>query len=364
MRNKIQKQALDKIKLFNYEGIIDVAPRVGKSKIAIDAMKTLKKKVLITAPFNSILDSWQAEFQKWGVNNPPDVINQRSLEKTNLENYDLIISDEIHTLSDRQLETLAGNKVLGFSGSIGSRTKLKLSNNLGIKPIYTYSIDQAIEDGIISDYNINIITCKLDNSIRYIPAGNKTKQFKVTEYNNYAYLTAQFDRFRQAGKENAKFSFASKRANLIYKSNTKIQACKTLLKTLSRALIFTARTEVADLLGDKAYHSKVKENNLEDFINGDIDKLAVCEMSSMGITIPNLKVGVFHQMRSSEESAIQKVLRMCNWEDGETAQIYIFMYENTQDEYWVYKAIEPFSKDKTNFLTLKQFANEIKRQCN
>ena len=87
-------------------------------------------------------------------------------------------------------------------------------------------------------------------------------------------------------------------------------------------------------------------------------------MSSMGITIPNLKVGVFHQMRSSEESAIQKVLRMCNWEDGETAQIYIFMYENTQDEYWVYKAIEPFSKDKTNFLTLKQFANEIKRQCN
>ena len=38
--------------------------------------------------------------------------------------------------------------------------------------------------------------------------------------------------------------------------------------------------------------------------------------------------------------------------------------ENTQDEYWVYKAIEPFSKHKTNFLTLKQFANEIKRQCN
>ena len=47
MRNKIQKQALDKIKLFNYEGIIDVAPRVGKSKIAIDAIKALKKKSLL-----------------------------------------------------------------------------------------------------------------------------------------------------------------------------------------------------------------------------------------------------------------------------------------------------------------------------
>tara|TARA_R110002096_G_scaffold126982_4_gene274387 strand:- start:2545 stop:3603 length:1059 start_codon:yes stop_codon:yes gene_type:complete len=352
MREKVQQQALDSIKLYNYEGIVDVAPRVGKSKIAIDAMKTLKKKVLITAPFNSILDSWQAEFQKWGLEDKPDIINQRSLEKINLKDYDLIISDEIHTLSERQLGVLAGNKVLGFSGSIGSRTKLKLSDTLGINPIYTYSIDQAIKDGIISDYEINIIPCKLDNSIKYVPAGNKVTQFKVTEYNNYVYLTSMFEKFKQLGQGNAKFSFASKRANLIYKSNTKIQACKRLLKSLSRALIFTARTEVADLLGDKAYHSKIKENNLEHFINGDIDKLAVCEMSSMGITIPDLKVGVFHQMRSSEESAIQKVLRMCNWEDGETAQIYIFMYKDTQDEQWVSKAIEPFSKDRINFLTL------------
>lgn len=149
MRDLIQKLALDKIISNNYCGIVDVAPRVGKSKIAIDAMKVLNKKVLIIAPFNSILDSWEAEFQKWGLKNKPDIINQRSLEKVNLQEYDLVISDEIHTLSERQLGTLAGTKVLGFSGSIGSRTKVKLKENLEINPIYTYTINQAIEDGIL-----------------------------------------------------------------------------------------------------------------------------------------------------------------------------------------------------------------------
>ncbi len=354
MRDLIQKQALDKIISNNYSGIVDVAPRVGKSKIAIDAMKVLNKKVLIIAPFNSILDSWEAEFQKWDLKNKPDIINQRSLEKINLQEYDLVISDEIHTLSERQLGTLAGTKVLGFSGSIGSRTKVKLKENLEINPIYTYTINQAIEDGIISDYNINIISCKLDNVNKYIPAGNKVTKFKVTEYNNYTYLSSMFDRFKQSGQTKIKFSFASKRANLIYKSNTKIKACQKLLKELDRTLIFTARTEVADILGDSSYHSKVKENTLEQFIEGKINKLGVCEMSSMGITIPNLKTGVFHQMKSSEESAIQKVLRMCNWEGDESAQIYIFMYENTQDEVWVNKAIDPFDQSKITFTNINK----------
>ena len=104
MRNKIQSDAVKSIIDNNYQGIIDVAPRVGKSKIAIDSIKKLKKqKILITAPYNSILDSWQEEFRKWKVakTKRPEVINQRSLEKVDISKYDLIISDEIHTLSDQ-----------------------------------------------------------------------------------------------------------------------------------------------------------------------------------------------------------------------------------------------------------------------
>ena len=52
-------------------------------------------------------------------------------------------------------------------------------------------------------------------------------------------------------------------------------------------------------------------------------------MVQMGITIPDLKIGIFHQIQSNEESAIQKVLRMCNLEDGKIAKIFIVMVNNT-----------------------------------
>ena len=46
---------------------------------------------------------------------------------------------------------------------------------------------------------------------------------------------------------------------------------------------------------------------------------------------------------------------MCNWEDGETAKIYIFQYINTQDEVWVQKALEPFDKNKIDYINLNKF---------
>ena len=69
-------------------------------------------------------------------------------------------------------------------------------------------------------------------------------------------------------------------------------------------------------------------------------------MTNMGITIPNLKVGIFHQMKSSEESAIQKVMRMCNVEQDEIAEIYITYFINTIDEEWVKKALSGLNPEK------------------
>lgn len=370
IRDKIQKQAVAAIIENDYEGIVDVAPRVGKSKIAIDAIKKLKgEKVLILAPFNSILTSWVDEFIKWKLENTPVVMNQRSLGKFDLDDFDLIISDEIHTLSSNQRLLLKDRKILGFSGSISESTKDKLGEELGLEPIFTYSLKQAIKDKIISDYRIRVAVCQLDSTRKYVPGGSKAKPFLTTETSNYNYLTNTFEKYRslsydgitrtdQAKGRKLKMVYASKRANFIYSSDTKINLCRELTEKLDRCLIFTGRTAVADVIGDNSYHSKSETDTLASFIKGDINQLSVCEMSSMGITIPNLKYGVFHQMKSSEESSIQKVLRMCNWEDGETAEIIIFMYEGTVDETWTRKALEPFNESKIEFINVHKLLKE------
>lgn len=362
LRNQIQKNVTAAIVENNYSGIIYVSPRVGKSKIVCDALKNKKiknKKILIIAPYNTILDSWTVEFTKWKIpTSNITLANQRSLSKLNLNEYHNIICDEIHTLSDAQIEVLKeqSNPILGLTGSLSNDSKKLLKDTLNIQPIYTYSVDEAINDGIVSDYTVYLIPVDLDTKDKYIDAGSKTSPFKTTEFLNYQYLTEQFNKFKRAAWNNPKMEaikmqFASKRASLIYSAKSKIKKVKEIIDKIDRCLIFTARIEIANELAN-SYHSKSDENNLEKFKNSEINKLAVCEMTNMGVTFPKLKTGIFHQMKSSEESAIQKVMRMCNIDGKEKAEIYITYFRNTVDEEWVRKALNGLDQTKIKEVTL------------
>jgi superfamily II DNA or RNA helicase len=169
-RDQIQKEAVETIIKNNFKGVIDISPRFGKTKLLIDSVKGLKdKKILVTVPFNSILESWDSELKQWYPDNTNiTVINQRSLSGFNLEPFNLIVCDEIHTLSDLQIMILRNSNktILGATGSLGKTTKKLLKLNLGLKVIYEYSIEQAINDGIISNYVLNIHYVKLDNVIK------------------------------------------------------------------------------------------------------------------------------------------------------------------------------------------------------
>lgn len=355
-REIVQNNAVNAIIKSNYSGIVYVSPRVGKSKIVCDILKMpafKKSKILITAPYNTILESWNNEFEKWKVNTKNiTLINQRSLSKVKLTDYKHIICDEIHTLSANQIVELQKTDapILGLTGSLSKESKKLLKDELYVEPIYTYSVEDAINDGIVADYRIYLIGVPLDNKDKYIEAGTAKQKFMTTEYANYQYLTSQFEKFKKMSWNNKKFDavkmqFASKRASMLYTAKSKIAVAKKIITEHNRCLIFTARTETADDFAT-SYHSKSKEDYLEQFKDGTINKLAVCEMTNMGITIPNLKVGIFHQMKSSEESAIQKVMRMCNVEQDEVAEIYITYFINTVDEEWVKKAVSALNPEK------------------
>jgi superfamily II DNA or RNA helicase len=362
MREKIQHAASSSIIEGNYEGIIDVAPRVGKSKIVVDALRELpKSKILITVPFNVIIDSWKAEFKKWDLDKHDiTIVNQRYIPN---EDFDLVITDEIHTLSDNQIEKLKGSKILGLSGSISNDTKYKLNELLDLNSIFKYSIENAIDDGIISNFKITVVYCNLSRT-KKVKITTKKKEYMQTEFARYESLTKLFNKQAYLSRDmtvnpkvramNSKLKIytAGRRANALYNFPTKIALAKKIIDKQDRALIFTTRTKVADQLAH-SYHSKSKKDNYQKFVDGDLDKLAVAQMIQMGVTIPNLKTGVFHQIQSSEESAVQKVLRMCNLEDEKEANIYICCYSNTVDESWVNSALKLFPPDKIKHITSK-----------
>ena len=159
MRNKIQAEAVQAIVDNNYNCLIVVACRVGKTKLLLDSIRGKEdKKIAVVAPFNSILDSWRAEILKWDLGFTPTLLNIRFSEELPMD-LDLLIIDECHQISDNQYKVIKSRKpkrIVGATGTLGNKNKQKLRQELGLTVKYDYSIEQAIEHNIISDYEIFI----------------------------------------------------------------------------------------------------------------------------------------------------------------------------------------------------------------
>lgn len=342
-REQIQKEATLAILENKFNGLLLVSPRLGKTKLTIDALNTVSKtiKALIMAPKLDILDSWKQEIIKWNLRSNIEITYSwsNSLKKIK-DRFHLIIADECHeynlkVLGLLRIHQINGTRILGLTGTLEDYSKFHLLNILGLKIFYSYTFAQAIEDGIIADYKINCIKLSLDSQ-------------EQQEYNKWDNL---YKENVNLGKHKSLHFYSSKRIEIIYNSKTKIEeTIKFLNKCEERCLIFTGRTNVADQLGEASYHSKSPKDNLEKFKNGEINKLSTVAMISLGITISNLKCVVFNQLKSVESLCIQQAMRSLNLEGDKIANIYIFYLKNTQDETWLKSAIKGFDKSKIKFI--------------
>lgn len=356
-RDKIQAKFTQAIKNNNLNGIINIAPRVGKTKVVLDALDD-NGKYLVSVPYIYMLETWEEEQKKWGSKANLTIMHRNSVVKEDLSQYDAVLYDEAHLLSDATFKHLyTANKLLFISGSYSKSTLRNYQRSFGLKLICDYDIEDAIADGIIADYKIKLIGLSFDSPAKKhkIKVGKDRYDFK-TSADGYKYLSNKFNYWKdrhfetQAKRDKfIKMNYAGARARLLYQAQEKIDLANYLLQSKERVLIFTALKKVANQLSDHPYHSSSKDDTLERFINQDINELAVCDMVSMGVTIPNLKLGLFHQMKSSQEMAVQRVLRMLNLDNGQDAHIDILYYKDTQDEIWARKSVELFSKDKIEY---------------
>lgn len=355
IREKIQNEASLATIENKFRGILNVAFRVGKSRITIDALNTIKSeiKVLILAPGLPILESWKAEIEKWGLRDNIIITYcwSNSLKK-NTDAYHLIIADECHAYSKKVLlhlrrHQMQGSRILGLTGTLDQESEFNLNNILSIKPIFNYSFEQAVKDGIIANYNVTCLGVEL-NDTEEIYSISKDLPL-VTEKVAYEY----WDKLYKKAVKNQKFAslpfYMMKRKDIIYGSITKVEVTKRLIENEKRCLIFSARVDIANQLGDTQFHSKAK-NGLELFKQGKKNKLSVISMVSMGSTLPDLKVGIFNQMKSVEALALQQAARMLNLEDGTPAKILVVYLKDTQDFEWIKLATEGFDRTKITWI--------------
>lgn len=385
-KDEVQQEAQDAIEANGGSGAVLMATGTGKSKIPINiAKKDLLThslsdyKILICVPTEKLRDNnWKKEFDKWEATEIWDECVERtcyvSMPKIKDKHYDLVVLDEGHNITENNsvfFENCTYDKVILLTATMPRNLKkLDIIERLNLDIVYTVTLDQAVEWGLVSPYKITVIYTRLDINDKYVAAGSKHKPFYQTEFAAYNYLTNRINALKDEPildqKEKGLLQvLIRKRMHLIYGLKSKTQAAKYLLSKIpktDRVLIFAGLIAQAEELCENTFHSKSPKNSTsyEDFELCKINRLASVDSLNEGHNIPDLDRAFVVQINSNSLDIIQRIGRIVRYRDGHLAKITILVAKNTVDEDWLRKAISEISQENVQFLDFEQLKQMMK----
>lgn len=415
-REIVQKEALEALKKNNYNGTICLQTGSGKSKVAIDAIKQGNfKNILIVSPRQNLKENWRNELEKWGLRSYEDsnegkdcywyikevLLNYHKINiiieniqtaykflESDIDEYDLIIYDEIHTCGEEyfRLLDLAMCPVIGLTATPNKSDEWKKEVLYKKVPII-YEYYEAEKDGLVNKTKYWVYEYELDN-FHKVQVGTKTKKWYVGEANQYNYLTEQYlkakklmfdvdaDNYfadsllwmksktctKQQKEAAVKFFYAVRNRkeflwNLESSRQIALQFKNRILNPYNletiknKLLLFSELTSQAEKLSKYSIHSnngktakKVLENNkelLDSFNNGEISELSSCLSLTLGLNMIGCNWAIFESYSGSKTNAKQKVGRMHRLDNQDVANIIIIRPLNTQmGDAWYDNAFE------------------------
>lgn len=341
----------------NRKSILNLCPRFGKIYTTINILEKFNPDItiLIAYPDVKIKNSWEEDFKTREYNNPNITYTTHlSLHKYTTELYDVVIIDEIHLLSDAQLEAahdllLINMNVLGLTGTLSSWTEKSLLDRLDLPVIATYPIEQAIEEGVIVDYQITVVKVPLDNTWKKNYKGKLRTEKQ--QFDAYGYV---INNMMKQGRNTMFLRLA--RMRIIQNSLAKQVKTKSLLNKHNdeRVLVFCGLTSIADDLGIPSHHSKSSDKDVfNDFAEGKGNHLAVVKIGNTGVTYKPLNKVIINYFDSNAENLAQKIMRCTAFEydnANKKAEIYIITTIEEVEQKWLKKALNLFEQSKIKYL--------------
>lgn len=364
-KSKIQREIVESLPE-PCHGLLNLAPRVGKTKIGIDVIKRQKpKKILWVTPNTKLRDiDIPAEFKKWRALTylkRTDIICWASLSSYRGE-YDIVILDEYQDITENNARPLLKGlvtykNIVGLSGTHPEHIeKLEIYRKLGLSILVNMTIDEAVGKKLIAPYRITVIECDLESRVKTVKSGSKAKPFMTTEEKQYAYYNRVIAAKLYANLVVPKFYYLN-RMRFIYNLKSKNEFAKKLVKKLSgRTLVFTGEIAQAESISKYTYHSKTDDIALNKFIDGKINTLACVNAGGVGFTFRDVKNFVIVQVNSDKKGdATQKIARSLVLQDNYVANIYILVAAGTIDEKWKDKVLEGFDMEKVEHVSSKSY---------
>lgn len=339
-------------------GILLLAPRFGKIYTTINILEKLPANIniMIAYPDLKIKSAWESDFKTRKYKNPNITYTTHlSIHKIKDVQFDLLVIDEIHLLSEAQIKVVKEmlkhhNEVIGLTGTLSPYSEQTLQSELALSVIASYSIEQAIEENVITDYIITVMSTPLDDVVQ----NNYKSKWKSEkkQFDAYGWVINQLEK-----QNKATMFLRLARMRIIQNSLAKLQLTQQLLKLYKneRVLVFCGLTKIADELGIPVYHSKAGEKQVfEDFAAGkNINQLAVIKIGNTGVTYKPLNKVIINYFDSNAENLAQKIMRCTAMEydtPDKKAHIYIICSTEEVERKWLVKALEFFDKTKIKYI--------------
>lgn len=367
-------------------GLLAMATGTGKSKCAVDEVRTLFidtavssrtasaiPSIYLVVPTEKLRDNnWEAEFAKWGASDEYADLNRycyASINKVRDQIIDLVILDEGHNLTELNSRFFTSNSIKRVmvltatppnpNSEGADLKKVELFKQFRLKTDFYYPIEQARKDGLVSDYELCIVYTQLDETDKYIEAGPKAKRFYQTELENYKFLTKMIQKFAIQNNYIMVKVKSLARMRLIASSKEKMATARLLLEKCkgNRILVFGGSIEqIETLMPGKVYHSKSGKAGhvyLERFMSELEDELGTVAAANEGINFPNLDIGLIAQISSDARALVQRIGRIIRWRPDHKAIIFILIAKGTQDEKWLEAALEGMDRSIIKFIYAK-----------
>ena len=389
-RKRVQEEAVVVWENSNNTGCLELATGAGKTKIGLTCLERITEyfrstkqrepNCLIAVPTEGMRDvEWPNEAELWGISlENCTIVCYATLGKVDFSKFDFMIFDECHRLTLPPLKKLQARILadplfpyVGLTATLPRPNDFtedfeRISMMLNLMPsVYKLTTDEAVELGLIADFEIKVLKFDLDSTNLNILGGTKLKPFKQTEAGRYAYLTTNLKRATIMAKSDPskmgfKFSAIQKRTAFMYDLPSKLRLaslCLEELRKLGRVVVFAGSIPQCDALcGIDVFHSQSNEDALDRFQKGDSNVIGSVKALNEGRNLLKPDAGLVVQVDSVDRNLIQRIGRLVRVRYDNMsfkATIVILVAANTADDKWFKESISGFDSKRITMNLVK-----------
>lgn len=289
---------------------------------------------------------------------------------------DLLVIDEIHLMMaetfKQVFEKVKYKLVLGLTATFERLDGRHEICNKYCPVCDEIPIVECLANGWVSPYKEYVVLVDVDDIETYNEYNKEfTKSFEFFGFdfglamsmtgkdgwrNQLAYREKLCPRGNEEQKKNVlknikyhsvRFSqMMSKRKAFINNHPKKIELARRIIEArpFSKIITFSNNVKMAESIGmgGLVYTGKISKKKgrttIEEFSSQPVGILHTVKKCDAGLDVPGLSVGIILGTDSSEIKAVQRLGRVCRFEDGKQAEIFYIVINNTVESDWVQRS--------------------------